>query len=115
MEPFFQRFSKKDLLQHLHGAVPELYKKHDIILLANRVGIVCSGSVRLFLQQSDTKSPTNLGKFSQGKILGHASDNGITNQSMLWIVCYENNTELLFIEKDKFQNLWDIQKKNLVN
>lgn len=47
-EPFFMRFPDQILNQYLTGAKPEIFQKHDVIILMNRVGIVCSGSVRMF-------------------------------------------------------------------
>jgi hypothetical protein len=53
-----------------------------------------------------------LGKFGQGKVLGHKSDNGLSSNPMIWVICYEDDTEILFFKPDKFEKLWYQQLKN---
>jgi hypothetical protein len=54
-------------------------------------------------------NPTTVAKYGAGKILGHDSDGGITNNSQSWIITYDDDTEILFFEKSVFNQLWKIQ------
>lgn len=108
-EPFFKRFDIKTLSNFLGNIKPEIFQNNDLVFLDNRVGVIVHGSVRIKNHSDDILNPTVLGKYGEGKILGHDSDNGITNNSQSWIITYDDETEILFFSKADFNQLWKIQ------
>ena len=51
------------------------------MFLDGRVGVIVHGSVRIKNHQNDILNPVTIAKYGEGKILGHDSDGGITNNS----------------------------------
>lgn len=108
-EPFFRRFDVKTLQEFLVYAKPQYYKKDEIVFIDDRVGVITFGSVRIQSHSSGLLKPFNLAKYTKGKILGHDSDNGITNNPQNWIITYDTDTEILMFDEDVFEKLWKIQ------
>jgi hypothetical protein len=65
--------------------------------------------VRIKNHEDDILNPTTVAKYGKGKIIGHDSDNGITNNSQTWIITYDDETEILWFDKADFNQLWKIQ------
>ena len=53
------------------NAKVEYFKKDEIIFLKERVGIITHGSVRVISHEEGIMNPTTIGKYGQGRILGH--------------------------------------------
>ena len=87
---FFNRFSQKVLIRFLPHSRIEYFKKDEIIFLNGRVGVVAHGSVRVMSHQDDIMSPTTIGRYKEGRIIGHgASDNKITLNSQTWFITFD--------------------------
>ena len=58
-----------------------MFNSNELVFLDNRIGVIVHGSVRIKNHQDDILNPITVAKYGEGKILGHDSDNGITNNS----------------------------------
>jgi hypothetical protein len=56
--------------------------------------------VKIFSHQKDILFPVIEAIYSRGRLLGHESDDGITTEYHSWLVCDENDTEIIFFEKE---------------
>lgn len=85
----------------------EYFVKDQIIFLQGRVGVITHGSVKVRSHQGGILTPTIVGRYKEGRILGHgSSDNNITVQSNTWLTSFDEGTEIVFIDKARFDELW---------
>ena len=111
-KPFFKRFSKDLLLKYLVYAKPKFFKERDIVFTQDRVGLITSGSVKVNCHNIEGMlNPITIGVYGVGQILGHQSDDRLTNNSQTWIVNYNKETEILFFDTREFNKLWDKQNQ----
>lgn len=97
----------------LTTAEVEVYKQEKIIFLKNRVGVITHGSVRIRSHQNGILVPYTVGKYKVGQILGHGdSDNGLTTHAQTWFTAFDDDTEIVYFSKAKFDRLWNMQLLN---
>jgi len=117
-EPFFTRFDTTTLRKFLKYGKPETFSKEELIFLntksaldesGRRVGVITRGSAYIVSHSLGAMTPYTETRRHAGNILGHESDNGLTTKSVNWIICYDDDTEILFFPKSIFDKLWDIQ------
>lgn len=105
--PFFNRFNKETIAKLIPRCKVEYFKQEDVIFLLGRVGIVTSGSLRVMNHDADILSPETIGRYKAGRIIGHGeTDNNITTHSQTWILSFDDMTEVVFLEKEVFDELW---------
>jgi len=110
IRPFFNRFNQEILLKYSKYGRVEYFDEEDIIFLEGRVGVITHGSVRVMSHQESILSPTTLGRYKAGRILGHGeTDKSITLHSQTWLVTFDHSTEIVFFPKAKFDQLWALQ------
>ena len=65
--------------RYLRKAQVEVLKKDSIIFLKDRVGVITYGSVRVTSHMYGIMTPLTIGRYQEGRIIGHGeSDGGIT-------------------------------------
>ena len=117
---FFKRFrdlpkgSDKRILyeQIISRASVELYEKGQIVFPKDRVGIVMMGSCEVRKHNNkNLLKPYIVKKALEGDILGWADgDEKYSSSPLSWIFVMQDNTEVIFIEKNDWDKLWAIQK-----
>tara|TARA_B110000285_G_C15093566_1_gene600566 strand:+ start:1318 stop:1674 length:357 start_codon:yes stop_codon:yes gene_type:complete len=97
----------------LKNAKVEYFNKGDIIFLKERIAVINHGSVRVMSHQDGIMQPTTIGKYGEGRIMGHgASDGGITVNPQTWFVTFDDSTEVIFFDQKTFNKLWSLQSFN---
>lgn len=60
---------------------------------------------------NDVLKPYVVKKGIEGDIIGWAEgDESYSSSPLSWIVCLQNNTEVIFIGKSNWEKLWGLQK-----
>lgn len=106
--PFFKRFDHQDLIKPLEQAMPEYYRKDEIIFTDGKVGVITHGSVLIRSHAGNILEPQIESKYEKGRILGHDSDDGITTNPQNWLLAFDEGTEILFFPYDVFEELWRV-------
>lgn len=90
----------------------QTYKDESLVFCNGRIGIVLSGAILVKNHSmEDLSKPILLHKALEGSILGFMEgDDGLTGDPLTWMICYGSFTEVLWLEKNEFMDLWNLQK-----
>ena len=75
-----------------------------------KIGIITSGSVVIMRHSNnDVDGPRIIKKAFPGDIINfEEGDDGSTSNPLTWFRATQNSTELVFMDKDQFKELWKL-------
>jgi len=110
---FFKRFTCEQLKLTMQTAVVEFYPKDSVVFKKERIGVITSGQV-MFCKHPNTAEgkPFIIKKAFEGDIIGFFDgDNGVSASPLTWYITFTDATEIVWLEKDQFTELWKMQQK----
>jgi hypothetical protein len=110
---FFKRFSQEQLKSTMKNAAVDFYPKDAVVFKKGRIGVITSGQVMFCKHPNSAEGrPYIIKKAFEGDIIGFFDgDDGLSASPLTWYITFTDATEIVWLEPEKFKELWKMQQK----